>query len=170
MSRGASRNLSKENHSTTISQGLIRADHHTNLTETGRRAPKENAEQGTSNRTDQENLRVIGLGSCGTVFEVPGTEIAFKKGSNEASIWNDFCLINTVYNAVKQARTILQEAFPLSTIPRTPLCHAYYPVNDEVFWSANLQRFPVDYRTKQPLFMVDRILPLPEQARTNLIE
>ena len=165
-----SHNLSKENRSTTISQSLIRADHHKIPTETGRTAPQENSEQGTSNRTDQEKLRVIGLGTCGTVFEIPGTEIAFKKGSNEASIWNDFCLTNTVYNAVKQVRTIIQEAFPHSTIPRVPLCHAYYPVNDEVFWSANLHRFPPDYRTKQPLFMADRILPLPEQTRTNLIE
>ena len=116
------------------------------------------------------NLRVIGLGSCGTVFEIPGTGLAFKKGTWELDIWNDFCLTNKFHNAINQVRTSLQEAFPESTIPRTPLCHEYHAVNDDTFWSANLQRFPASHRNKQPFFTVDRILPLPEQTRMDLIE
>ena len=119
---------------------------------------------------EREDLRVIGLGSCGTVFEIPGTELAFKKGTNEPSIWRDFCLTNRVHNAARTVRTMLQQAFPKSKIPRTPLCYDYHPANDESFWSANLQRFPTGYRTKQPLFTVDRIPPLPEQTRMDLIE
>ena len=108
------------------------------------------------------DLRVIGLGSCGTVFEVPGAELAFKKGAIERDIWNDFCLTNKVHNAIKQVRTTLQEAFPESTIPRTPLCYEYHTVEHEAFWAYSLQRFPASYRNKQPLFTVDRIHPLPE--------
>ena len=119
---------------------------------------------------DRENLRVIGLGSCGTVFEIPGTELACKKGTNERSIWSDFCLTNRVHNAVNHVSRIIQEAFPESTIPRTPLCHDYHAIDDETFWLANLQRFPSAYRNRQPLFTVDRILPLPQQTRTDLIE
>ena len=117
-----------------------------------------------------EELRVIGLGSCGTVFELPGIEIAFKKGSKELDMWNDFCLTNKVYNAAREVQRILQEAFPRSTIPRTPVCHEFHTVDDETFWSTNLQRLPANHRNKQPLFIVDRILPLPEQTRMDLIE
>lgn len=119
---------------------------------------------------ERQDLRVIGLGSCGTVFEMAGTELAFKKGTSEPSIWRDFCLTNRVHNAVKRVRRMMQEAFPNSTIPRTPLCFDYHPADDEKFWSANLQRFPADHRTKQPLFTVDQILPLPQETRMNLIE
>ena len=140
-----------------MSEALIRALRYTPLTE-------------YTTAPLQEELRVIGLGSCGTVFEIPGTELAFKKGTNEASIWTDFCLTNRVHNAVKHVRTMLPEAFPDATIPRTPLCHDYHGIDDEDFWLSNLQRFPPDYRSRQPLFTVDRILPLPQQIRTDLIE
>ena len=117
-----------------------------------------------------QTLRVIGLGSCGTVFEVPGKGLAFKKGTWELDIWNDFCLTNKVHNAINQVRTSLQEAFPESTIPLTPLCHEYHAFDDNTFWSANLHLFPASHRNKQPLFTVDRILPLPGQTRMDLIE
>ena len=119
---------------------------------------------------EPEELNVIGLGSCGTVFELPGTEIAYKKGTKEIDLWRDFCLTNRVHNAAKEVRRILQEAFHNYTIPRIPQCHEYHPANDDMFWSTNLQRFPASHRSQQPLFIVDRILPLPEQTRMDLIE
>ena len=117
-----------------------------------------------------ECLRTIGLGSCGTVFEIPGTELAYKKGTNEAGIWGDFCLTNKVHNAVRDVREMMHTAFPNSVIPKTPMCHAYHPATDDEFWSANLQLFPKTHRTKQPLFMVDKILPLPREIREDLIK
>lgn len=119
---------------------------------------------------ERENLRVIGLGSCGTVFEIPGTELAYKKGTSESGIWKDYNLTNKVRNAVRDVREMLQDAFPDYTHPRTPLCHRYLPPDDEDFWSDNLQRFPAEHRTKQPLFVVDRILPLPQKTREGLIK
>ena len=115
------------------------------------------------------DVRVIGLGSCGSVFEIPGTELAFKKGTKEADMWNDFCLTNRVHNAAREVRQALQEAFPESTIPMTPMCHEFHLVDDDTFWATNLQRFPASHRNEQPLFIVDRILPLPEQTRMDLI-
>lgn len=165
-----------------MSEGLIRALAHDLTAQRLKRAFSTRASISTTSnfasrmekaafRTghDREDLRVIGLGSCGTVFEIPGTELAFKKGTNEGSIWSDFCLTNQVHNAVKHVRTMLQEAFPDATIPKTPLCHDYHCIDDEDFWLSNLQRFPSDYRSRQPLFTVDRILPLPQQVRTDLI-
>ena len=120
--------------------------------------------------SEQADLRAIGLGSCGSVFEIPGTELAFKKGTSQDAIWRDFCLTNKAHNAVNRVRRIMQEAFPYSTILKTPLCHDYHPADDEEFWSDRLQRFPTSHRSKQPLFTVDRILPLPRAMREALIE
>ena len=139
---------------------LVRALDHGTLTEPTR----------TTLRVEPADLRIIGLGTCGTVFEIPGTELACKKGTKEFNMRNDFCLTNRVHNAAQEARGILQEAFPRSAISRTPLCHEYYPVDDDTFWLTNLQRFPSSHRNKQPLFIVDRILPLPQQIRMDLIE
>ena len=117
-----------------------------------------------------ECLRTIGLGSCGTVFEIPGTELAYKKGTNEAGIWGDFCRTNKVHNAVRNVREMMHSAFPNSVIPKTPMCHSYHLISDDEFWSTNLQLFPETHRTKQPLFMVDKILPLPREIREDLIK
>lgn len=101
---------------------------------------------------------------------MPGTALAFKKGTHASEIWKDFSLTNKVHNAVQDVRTMLQEAFPCSTIPKTPLCHEYHPIDDEEFWSHHIKRFPAGHRKKQPLFVVDRILPLPQPTREGLIE
>ena len=143
-----------------MSETLVRALNSRTLTESS----------ATTLREEPEDLRIIGLGSCGTVFEIPGTEIAYKKGRNRSNLWTDFCLTNKVHNATKEVRNMLQEAFPKSTIPQTPFCHEYHPVDDDLFWSTSLQRFPASHRNKQPLFVVDRILPVPEQTRMDLIE
>ncbi|KAL9071266.1 MAG: hypothetical protein Q9161_004282 [Pseudevernia consocians] len=199
MSSAAQRDFSGASHSTTESEGITRTLKSTRLTEPTTETLQEESEElphqilkralstkyiisTTSSfasrvqravlksEMERKDFRTIGLGSCGTVFEIPGTELAFKKGTSEPGIWQDFCLTNRVHNAVNHIRTNLQEAFPYATIPRTPLCHDYYPADDEKFWSENVQRFPAGHRTKQPLFMVDRILPLPQRIRENLIE
>ena len=128
--------------------------------------------QGATVRSEpgREDLRIIGPGSCGTVFEIPGNKLAFKKGTSVLGIWSDFRLTNKVHNAVSHIRTIMQEAFPHSTIPMTPLRHNHYPAGHEKFWSENIQLFPASHRTRQPVFTVDRILPLPQVTREGLIE
>ena len=67
----------------------------------------------------------IGVGTCGAVFEIPGTEIAVKKGKDFEAIWNDLVLTNTVYNAILDARGSLQNEIPSQTIPEAPRCTAF---------------------------------------------
>ena len=55
--------------------------------------------QRASAATDRGEFRTIGLGSCGSVFEIPGTELAYKKGSVASDMWMDFCLTNRVHLA-----------------------------------------------------------------------
>ena len=195
----ADRDFSGKNQSTTLSEGITRALDYTRLTEPTKATLPEDSEEppiqllkralstksvisntssfasrmqrvALQSELEREDLRIIGLGSCGTVFEIPGSELAFKKGTSESGIWRDFCLTNRVHNAVQNVRMMMQEAFPDSTIPKTPLCHNYHSADNEKFWSNNVERFPPGRRTKQPLFTVDRILPLPQKAREGLIE
>lgn len=120
---------------------------------------------------DTEEFRVIGLGSCGSVLEIPGTEFAFKKGSSVDNIWLDFNLTNKVHNAIQDTRTNIQRNFPDRAIPKTPLCHEFHLADDDSFWSEEmLRRLPVDHRSRQPIFRVDRILPVPKPTRDALIE
>ena len=74
----------------------------------------------------RSSLQVIGLGTCGSVFEEPGTELAYKKGPDIRSIWGDFGLTNTVYNAVLETKEMLQGEFRESIVPRTPKCYEIY--------------------------------------------
>lgn len=112
-------------------------------------------------------FRTIGLGSCGTVFELPGTTMACKKGT--LSVWTDFCLTNTMYKSLSGIRSEIQQIFPEAVIPRTPRCHSYHPIENNAFWSTALKRFPSEHQTRQSLFTVDRIHPLPLEIRESLI-
>ncbi|KAJ5192628.1 hypothetical protein N7449_008770 [Penicillium cf. viridicatum] len=98
-------------------------------------------------------LVVIGRGTCGTIFEIPGTESAYKKGRDKDSLWNDANLTNKACRAVTETKTCLQETFPNTSIPR---------------WRENLSQFPNDTEIGY-LFQVQRIFPLPKPSREALI-
>ena len=121
-------------------------------------------------RTMKQNsqLRVIGRGSCGSVFEIPGTPIAFKKSSNTEALWNDFRLTNMVHNALIEAQSVLQQALPDRTIPWTPMCHEFF-LESSSWWANDLSRFAIGNRKERAVFFVDRILPLPQTAREALM-
>lgn len=119
---------------------------------------------------EQGDFRVIGTGSCGTVFEIPGTELAFKKGTKDDSIWTDYCYTNKAHNAVQDVRTMMRKVFPDYKVPQTPLCWEFAQAGNDEFWSENLQKFPKEHRTRQPIFMVGRIFPLPQAVRKALID
>ena len=113
--------------------------------------------------------RVIGLGSCGSVFEIPGTEFALKKGPDAMAISNDFILTNRAHAAVDACKGILEQYFSPLTIPRTPACWDFYPPTSD-YWTQNLIRFPLGHNTRASMFRVDRILPLPQASREALIK
>jgi len=73
------------------------------------------------------SLRVIGRGSCGTVFEAPGSEIAYKKGSDTKALWNDYHLTNCMAASLIEAKLYLeQEEFAnVRVFPRTPRCRSF---------------------------------------------
>lgn len=114
--------------------------------------------------------KTIGLGSCGSVFEIPGTELVVKKSSNTEALWNDFTLTDTVYNAFQDSRDLLQDAFPDNTIPRASRCNSFYPPNQKLYWKKNINKFPASHREVGAAFEADRILPLPQTLRDAVID
>lgn len=114
--------------------------------------------------------RIIGLGSCGTVFEISGTKFAVKKGDDIKAMWTDFLLTNRVYSSLLDTRDILQDAFPERTIPRSVQCSEFWLPESEVYWDTNLEYFPRSHRARSAAFHMDRIQPVKRPIREALID
>lgn len=120
--------------------------------------------------SNQSVFAVIGRGTCGTVFEVAGSKIAIKKGSDKYGLWVDANLTHEASRAVMEMKVYLESIFPGSSIPLVPQVHGW--VHDEElekWWYINRSQFPDDDNEIGVLFYVERILPLPEATRTALI-
>ena len=120
-------------------------------------------------RPGEDQFHVIGLGSCGSVFSMPGTEMALKKGGDVKALWNDFCLTNKVYSAFLKVKVLLQDTFPTNTIPRSPRASQFF-LPDSEFWHTYLNSFPPSHRKVGAVIEMDRILPLPQRIREGLID
>lgn len=68
--------------------------------------------------SEESGYRIIGRGTAGTIFEIPGSELAVKKGPNVDAIWDDFRLTNKVNKAFADDREMLQALFPEMVIQR----------------------------------------------------
>ena len=120
-------------------------------------------------------LRVIGKGTCGTVFSTSTSSRAYKKGQDESSIWRDFVTTNEAYNASVAVSGVLQQKFPNLCLPRIPRCQDFHLAYDSEFWTPKqIALFPKeaedDYRRAQPLFSGDRIPAVSEALRDVLID
>ncbi|EXJ64562.1 hypothetical protein A1O7_00898 [Cladophialophora yegresii CBS 114405] len=114
-------------------------------------------------------LRDIGRGSCGSVFEVPGTTFAIKKGANTKAIWNDFNLTNHAYNSYLTWAGLLTHSFPGRRVPRVPGAQFFNGPASTDFWDVALKQFPKGDRTRAAAFHIDRILPVPQRTRMALV-
>ncbi|MCJ1391754.1 hypothetical protein MMC18_004619 [Xylographa bjoerkii] len=119
---------------------------------------------------EESRYRIIGLGSCGTVFEIPGTDFAVKKGKDTKAMWNDFLLTNTVHNAMADTRELLQDAFLGRTLPKIPQCSEFILPDSKDYWEGALGRFPDSHRETGAAFQVDLIRPLSQMVREALID
>ena len=119
---------------------------------------------------ERGDFKIIGLGSAGTVFEIPGTELAVKKGADEMALLNDFFLTNSVHIAFAKAKDTLQSLFPDLVVPKIPLGLNFMTAKSHEYWKANRSRFPESHRDPGAAFEVTRILPLPQAQRELLID
>lgn len=129
-------------------------------------------------------LNVIGQGTFGVVFEVPGTCHAIKKtlfDSQESrrqlqAEWELGCRAS-VSTAMTHEIFRNTEGMKDAEVPRVPCykkvhCVLHSLAERDLWWQGNGERFPdlKEYRRASPLFIFERILPLPEMIRENLIK
>jgi hypothetical protein len=125
-------------------------------------------------------LAVIGRGTCGTVFEIPNTEVAMKKGSSKDSLWTDANLTNTAYLAVIESKARLESVFPSLSIPIVPKILGWLGEDEmDSWWKEHLEIFPKDpVGCREPMhdnkpgyvFYAQRIPSLPHSSREALIK
>lgn len=120
-----------------------------------------------------EPLSVIGRGTCGTVYEIPGIDRALKIGSpTQNDIWWDFLATNTAhkYSAISEplfkfSRDFQEDVF----IPRVPRGFEYHTGEDTIFWNGMASKLPVTEKMPRAGFVMERIPPVPEEIRRDLI-
>lgn len=114
-------------------------------------------------------FRDIGRGSCGSIFEIPGTPYAIKKGANTTAIWNDFNLTNLAYNSALETMGLIEYEFADRRVPRVPKAQ-YFNTPDSEWWSLpeNVSRLPKKDQVKGAIFHLDRIWPVVQDARQAL--
>jgi hypothetical protein len=119
--------------------------------------------------TDTTDYRDIGRGSCGSIFEIPGSANAIKKGANITSIWNDYVLTNVAHKSYITWAGLMQIKFPGLRVPRVPSAQLFHSPDSDDYWKANLHHFPKPDQTRAATFFVERILPVPLLTRQAII-
>ena len=113
-------------------------------------------------------FRSLGAGTCGRVYEVPGTTDIFKvanyPGQDTDQLWNDYEMHNKVSEVFEKLGRDKIEV-------RVPRLKYFVGQSDDIWWSENLDRFPLQF-LKEPsnLLCAERILPLAKPIRESLID
>ncbi|KAK2766864.1 hypothetical protein FQN54_006178 [Arachnomyces sp. PD_36] len=120
---------------------------------------------------EQKLFPCIGRGSCGTIWEQPGTKIVYKTSPDESALWNDFHMTNNVYNSFVSLQSMMEASFPGITLPRIPKASRFF-TSSNAWWDITHKKFPPGTFTKQnnTAIQLSRILPLPSQVRDALIQ
>ncbi|KAL5116090.1 hypothetical protein ACEQ8H_005986 [Pleosporales sp. CAS-2024a] len=113
-------------------------------------------------------FRSLGAGTCGRVYEVPGTTDIFKvanyPGQDTDQLWNDYCMHTSIADVLERWGRDKLEV-------RVPRLKYFVSMNDNMWWTENLDRFPLQF-LKEPsnLVCAERILPLAKPIRESLID
>ncbi|KAL8787811.1 MAG: hypothetical protein Q9213_001998 [Squamulea squamosa] len=128
--------------------------------------------QRTFEADEQQILRDIGAGSCGTVFEWVGKSQVVKYSKDSWSLDPSIQLYNDY-----RRHTLFEQAFkwvdkhnlgPLQI--RIPKLFSFVAKDDTSWWDVNIHRFPEQYQVPSNLLVTERILPLPQPFRHALID
>lgn len=123
--------------------------------------------------TISKPLEVIGRGTCGTVYEIPGIDRVLKLGSpSRNNIWWDFLATNTAHNVFATCEPLFKHSRYFQgdiSIPRVPRGFEFHTAQDTVFWNDFTKKLPADEEMPRTGFIMERIRPLPEEIRRALI-
>lgn len=122
-------------------------------------------QQEASQSDIQRQLRAIGAGTCGTVFERPLTLEVIKRAKlgYEEALFND-CVRH------KEVLESFARRCSLVGLLHVPKLLAYIDEGETEFWTENGYLFPWVYQTPSALLLTERILPLPKAIRFALID
>jgi anti-sigma28 factor (negative regulator of flagellin synthesis) len=130
---------------------------------------------------DPKNMKlsVIGIGSFGVVFEIPGMEWCLKKTLvNPLHLWTEFVNGKIVSEAVNgdALKVILKSGeFDNALMPRVPKYYCSFGMGDvestEHWFKQHGHLFPADGSSQKPgpVIGLERIMPLPKIIRHSLI-
>lgn len=109
------------------------------------------ADRMNASRYQNSKFGDIGVGSCGQIWEIPGTEIAIKTSTMTKALWTDYHLTNRAHRAFQGVETIqrLQQVCSMFelTPPRIPRADGLFLSTDEngqTWWKENSRKFPRD--------------------------
>lgn len=106
------------------------------------RAPTTSIVPAQSTYAEPQFYKIIGRGSAGTVFSIPHTALAVKKGPSTQAMWNDHILTNAVHNAMTSTKDALQETFMEYCVPQIASCSRFHRPDCDENWAPNLARYP----------------------------
>ncbi|MCJ1370563.1 hypothetical protein MMC20_001776 [Loxospora ochrophaea] len=111
------------------------------------------------------SFRTIGKGSCGIVFEQPGTTLVIKRALQDSeALWNDFKTHARVMRCFDQFHQHTTDVH----IPRV---YRFQNSQEKDWWQTNAQHFTHEaYRAPGNLLFSERIPPLPEVVQKALID
>ncbi|MCJ1379239.1 hypothetical protein MMC17_002339 [Xylographa soralifera] len=136
-----------------------------------------NTNVSSSNNTDhptsllptlQQDFRVLGAGSCGTVFVHHDPMTVLKKANNDDnSLWNDYTTQFNVQAQLKRSQTVFHNHNP----PLTTRLLFFISSNNHQWWTAHASKFPRGHQDPpMRILCLERIPPLNQQIREHLID
>lgn len=113
------------------------------------------------------DLVVIGKGTCGIVFEEPGTEYVWKQALEGQfdKLWHEYRVQKRVVRAFEDVKS---RVFEESELPLVPEAHEYITKSPE-WYEENEHRLSEKWRDVADIRKSERIFPLPEVTRHLLI-
>lgn len=109
--------------------------------------------------------RQIGRGSCGVVYELPGTSDIYKFSIDPdgKALWNDM----QQHRAVQRAFEEMSDKMDLDV--HLPKARCFVKTGDAKWWEMYEQYFPDESNMKHAVLCAERILPLPKIIRESII-
>ena len=112
-------------------------------------------------------FRDIGRGTCGSVFQIPDSTDAIKKGADEGAIRNDLDLTDAAHSSYINCSRLLDHKEHL--VPRVPRVRDLKEPGEDEFWTENIARFPEGDQTRGTAFHIEHILPVADCTREEIV-
>lgn len=125
------------------------------------------AEEASCTSTDTTSeMRVIGYGGCGIIFEQPGRTDVIKKAIKtvDDDLHNDY----VSHLAIEASFDTLADTF--GSLPCLPRVYHFISARDPSWWENNMHRFPKQNATRDNLLFSERIPPAPAIVRDALVD